>query len=99
MTSEKTAPHGEPVDAAPAKLPGDVVLQGQFGSVEKLDVLRHGAELWNAVKDKDAIWDYLAYGPFPDAKAFGAWLAEPATLTDPFYYAILDTQGRAVGAA
>ncbi|MGE3148427.1 MAG: GNAT family N-acetyltransferase [Pseudorhodoplanes sp.] len=99
MTQNDAAILGAPVDLTPAHPPGDVKLQGRFGAVEKLDALRHGADLWNAVKDDDSIWDYLGYGPFPDAKAFGSWLVERAALTDPFYYAIVDDRDRAVGVA
>ncbi len=99
MTSKPGEPIGAPVDTTPAHPPGDVKLEGRFGSVEKLDALRHGAELWNAVKGDDSLWTYMAYGPFADAKIFGAWLIERAALTDPCYYAIIDQQDRAVGVA
>jgi RimJ/RimL family protein N-acetyltransferase len=100
MTSlNADTPVGASVDTTPAKPPGDVRLEGRFGSVEKLDALQHGTDLWNAVKADDSLWAYMAYGPFADAKDFGAWLTERATLTDPYYYAIVDKDGHAVGVA
>jgi RimJ/RimL family protein N-acetyltransferase len=90
---------GAPVDPTPAALPGPAVLAGRFGRVEKLDASRHGDELWKAVRGHDRIWTYMSYGPFADAAAFSAWLAGRTQLTDPYYYAVLDANGRALGVA
>lgn len=93
-------PTGSKVDAKPATRPGPVALDGRFGRVEKLDAVRHGNALWNAVKDHDPIWTYMsAYGPFANEAAFSDWLAGRASLEDPFSYAIVDASGRAVGIA
>jgi len=90
-------PVGLEVDARPAERPGPVVLAGRFGRIEKLDAARHGAALWNAVRGENALWAYLGYGPFADATAFAAWLAERPKLEDPYSYAVLEPSGRAVG--
>ena len=46
----------------------------------------------------DEIWTYISrYGPFADEPTFSAWLAERATLNDPYSYTVRDTKGRAVG--
>ena len=92
-------PIGLPVDTKPAQKPGPVVLQGRYGRVEKLDAARDGASLWQAVRGHDELWPYMGYGPFADEKAFAAWLAERPQLEDPYSYAVLDTDGRAVGIA
>lgn len=90
-------PVGPPVDDTPAARPGPVTLAGRFGHVEKL-APAHAASLWEAVKGHDRIWTYMPnYGPFPDPAAFGAWVAQRAALEDPYSYAIIDSQGRAVG--
>jgi RimJ/RimL family protein N-acetyltransferase len=91
-------PIGVPVDTAPAQRPGPVVLQGRFGRVEKLEA-RHAADLWGSAKSDDTLWTYMGYGPFADAAAFMAWVAERAALTDPYAYAIIDNNERAVGIA
>ncbi len=90
------SPLGPAVDPTPAQLPGPVMLQGRYGTIEKLDAARHGPSLWDAVRGHDTIWAYMAYGPFADS-AFASWLAEREKLRDPFYYAIVDKTGRAVG--
>jgi RimJ/RimL family protein N-acetyltransferase len=93
-------PVGAPVDATPAQRPGPVTLEGRFGRVEKLDAERHGRDLWNAVCGHDHIWTYMsAYGPFADERAFTAWLVDRERLDDPYSYAIVDTEGRALGIA
>jgi len=92
-------PVGPPVDATPAARPGPVVLRGRFGRIEKL-MARHADDLWQAVRGHDHIWTYMsAYGPFPDAASFSAWVVERANLLDPYSYAIVDPAGRALGIA
>ena len=84
-------------DPSPGPPPGPVTLPGRYGSVEKLDAARHGAALWEALRGHD-VWTYMSsYGPFPDGGAFARWLAERETLQDPYYYAVVDAAGRAVG--
>jgi RimJ/RimL family protein N-acetyltransferase len=100
MTSD--APHrpvGPVIDTTPSARPGAIVLEGRFCRIEKLDPAKHADDLWTAVRGHDDIWDYLGYGPFPDAPAFRQWLDERAVLLDPSYYAVLDkATGRAIGA-
>jgi RimJ/RimL family protein N-acetyltransferase len=86
------------VDATPAQSPGPVTLTGRFGSVTRLDAPRHGADLWNAVRGHNEIWDYLPVGPFPDEPSFSAWLAGRERSTSPYYfYSILGPGGRTLG--
>jgi RimJ/RimL family protein N-acetyltransferase len=91
-------PVGPPVDTTPAQRPGQVTLQGRFGRIEKLNSA-HAASLWDAVKERDTIWTYLGYGPFSGADAFAAWVGERAKLADPFSYAVVTPEGKAVGIA
>ncbi len=84
---------------AGAARPGPVVLTGRHGRVEKLDPARHGASLWESVSVTPAMWDYMPYGPFEDVSAFQAWLRERATLDDPYVYAVVAQDGRAIGIA
>jgi RimJ/RimL family protein N-acetyltransferase len=84
---------------AGAARPGPVVLTGRYGRVEKLDPARHGASLWEAVSVAPAMWDYMPYGPFEDASALQAWLTGRATLDDPYVYAVVAPDGRAIGIA
>jgi RimJ/RimL family protein N-acetyltransferase len=90
---------GPAVDATPARRPDAVSLSGRFGSVERLDAGRHGERLWEALAGRDGVWTYMAYGPFADRTAFLGWLGERQALADPFYYAVVDPSGGAVGLA
>jgi RimJ/RimL family protein N-acetyltransferase len=91
-------PIGEVVDTKPAPAPGSVAFTGRFAVVEKLDPGRHGDSFWRALKDDDAVWVYMGYGPFADRAAFDKWLDARAATTDPFAYAVIDkASGRALG--
>jgi RimJ/RimL family protein N-acetyltransferase len=93
------APIGQLVDATPARRLEAVTLQGRFGSVERLDAARHGEALWEEIKGDDGLWTYMFSGPFARQPDFSAWLAAQEPLADPFYFAILDRSGRALGLA
>jgi RimJ/RimL family protein N-acetyltransferase len=92
-------PVGASVDATPADRPDAVTLTGRYGTVERLDPARHRAPLWDAVRGHDKTWTYMAYGPFADEAAFSDWLVSRVALADPYYYAIVEPSGRAVGLA
>ncbi|MBI3705252.1 MAG: GNAT family N-acetyltransferase [Rhizobiales bacterium] len=90
-------PVGPPVDDRPAIRPGPVTLQGRFGRIEKL-APAHAEALWQAVKDHDSLWTYSpSSGPFADAASFTALIATRAGQNDPYFYAIVDARGRALG--
>jgi RimJ/RimL family protein N-acetyltransferase len=91
------APIGPIVDARPAERPGPVALAGRFGSVVRLDASRHGEALWQELEGHDRLWSYMSDGPFVDRAAFLTWLTAREALADPYYYAVLDRDGRAVG--
>jgi RimJ/RimL family protein N-acetyltransferase len=98
VSERKERPVGVEVDARAARKPEAVRLTGQYVVTEKLDPKKHVADLWAAVKGHDELWDYMAYGPFADEKAFLAWLEERAALADPFAYAVIDkATGKAQG--
>jgi len=92
-------PVGFRVDSRPAALPQRMTLCGRYGSVERLDAARHRADLWDAVAGHANIWTYMRYGPFADGAVFSDWLASREGGHDPFYYAVVDPSGRALGLA
>lgn len=97
--SHAAAPLGPPVDTTPARHPGPVTLTGRFGRVERL-TSHHGAALWECVQGADAIWAYLsAPGPFANMSVFSEWLVERIAQDDPYFYAIVANDGRALGMA
>jgi RimJ/RimL family protein N-acetyltransferase len=96
MTQE-LRPLGPPVDSTPAQLPGPVTLSGRFGTVVRIDAARHGAELWQAVRGRDDIWDYIPAGPFADAEAFNAYVVACERNKERYFYSVIDGDSRAVG--
>jgi RimJ/RimL family protein N-acetyltransferase len=92
-------PVGFPVDATPAQPPQPVALAGRYGRVERLDPERHAGRLWEALQGEPRLWTYMAFGPFADFAAFSAWLASRHLSADPYFYAIMEPSGRAVGLA
>jgi RimJ/RimL family protein N-acetyltransferase len=82
-----------------ARRPGPVVLTGRYGRVEKLDPAQHGASLWDSIRVAPSMWDYMPYGPFADASTFQTWLTGRATLDDPYVYAVVAPDSRALGIA
>jgi RimJ/RimL family protein N-acetyltransferase len=90
-------PIGGSVDSRPAERPNAITLPGRYGAVERLKASKHGVSLWDAVRGHDKLWTYMAYGPFAGEGAFSDWLASREALPDPYYYAIVEPSGRAVG--
>ena len=90
---------GQAVDATPAKRPEPVTIQGRYGRLEKLTAAKHAGALWEAVKGHDQVWTYLFNGPFSERADFDAYIEMFASREDPYAYAILDREGRAVGFA
>jgi RimJ/RimL family protein N-acetyltransferase len=96
--SEMRQPVGPPVDATPARLPGPVTLKGRLGSVARLDARRDAAGLWQQLHGHDDVWTYISsFEPPGDERAFSAWLAEREQQPDPYFYAVLDGGGHALG--
>jgi RimJ/RimL family protein N-acetyltransferase len=95
MTSQ---PIGLPVEnTAAAPRPGPVTVKGRYGRLEKLRP-DHWSDLWAVFAGHDRIWTYISTdGPFADPAEFAAFIAKRAAADDPYAYAIVDLQDRAVG--
>jgi RimJ/RimL family protein N-acetyltransferase len=94
-------PTGAPVpDWAPPPWPPRTPLEGRYARVEPLDPARHAADLFAANGASDAIWTYLAYGPFETLEAYRAWMEATCLGEDPLFHAVIDkATGRAAGVA
>ena len=97
MTIQDARPVGPAVDSTPAPMPGAVTLQGRFGTVERINAARHSAGLWQAVRGRDDIWDYIPAGPFAEAKSFNDYVVDCEHNKERIFYTVLDRGGRAVG--
>jgi RimJ/RimL family protein N-acetyltransferase len=90
------------VDASPAKPPERIMLPGRVISIMPLDAEAHVQALYEAThgEGREALWDYLFDGPFPDLVSFSLSLRQKAASQDPLFFAVLDNQtGRALGHA
>ncbi len=92
---------GEPVpNWTPPPRPGPEVLEGRWTRLERLGPERHAAEIHAANRADDAIWDYMAHGPFGSEAEWRAWAERAAAREDPFFYAVRDLgTGGAAGVA
>ncbi|KAJ6168447.1 MAG: GNAT family N-acetyltransferase [Kocuria palustris] len=99
-------PQGPLVPFTPALLPTSQTIPGRTILLEKLSP-KHADDLFTLTgglePSKEALWDYLPDGPYPDAEAFKANISSKSTSTDPFFYAVIDkrnslpTFGKAIG--
>ena len=58
--------------------------------LEPVDPGRHADDLFLASEGAPELWNYLAYGPFPNQQVFTEWLVERADSNDPLFYAVVD---------
>lgn len=94
---ETGQPVGIKVDTTPAKRPGPQTIEGRYGRIEKLQD-HHADDLWTEFEGHPDLWTYIgADGPFTDPEIFADFIAKRAAATDPYAYAIIDENGRAVG--
>ena len=88
------------LDWKPAPPPERAPLEGETVRLEPVDAGRHAVDLFTASEGAPALWDYLAYGPFPNQHVFTEWLRERRASDDPLFYAVIDREsGTARGMA
>jgi RimJ/RimL family protein N-acetyltransferase len=99
MTKNKDL--GAAVDYTPAPNPVGISLEGRMVKLIPLAASHADALHQSFLESTDhAIWDYLPYGPFKDAAAYGGWISEITAPGDPYFFAILDkTTDRFTGVA
>jgi RimJ/RimL family protein N-acetyltransferase len=78
-------------------MPGEVSLYGRFGMLERIKATRHAADLWQAVRGRNDIWDYMPAGPFADEAAFSAYVAACEHNKERIFYTVLNRAGHALG--
>jgi len=87
----------------PALIPSRVPLIGKYVSLEPQIADRHASELFDAGHSTEQglrIWDYLAYGPWPDLESYTATIRAQSSSFDPIFYTIKSAEsGKACGQA
>lgn len=93
-------PLGAPVTGwRPPPRPAREAVDGRHVRLEPL-VRAHAEELHAGFAGHDALWDYMPYGPFASAAAYGDWIDTAAGGDDPLFLALRDrATGRAAGVA
>lgn len=81
----------------PPPAPDDPVIAGDFVTLERLDATRHAADLFDANRGANEVWDYLGYGPFDDLDSYRRWQDTMAAGTDPVFYAMRDHRTGRIG--
>jgi RimJ/RimL family protein N-acetyltransferase len=87
---------------APPPAPPRAVMEGRYCRLEPLDPGRHVDALFaaNAADADGRGWTYLAYGPFPTAAGYRAWMEASCLGDDPHFFAVVETTtGRPAGVA
>ena len=82
--------------------PSHELLQGQYCSVEPLNIKHHTQELFEAYEGDEhgRMWTYLPYGPFNTINAYCDVLDELMNKSDQQFYDIVDSKTkRAFGVA
>jgi RimJ/RimL family protein N-acetyltransferase len=94
MTEER--PVGAALDWEPRAAPGRSTLLGDHVSLRPLDAAADAESLFSASHPPEgdpAIWTYLPYGPFEDARAMSEMLTWAQSSEDPLFLAIVGLPG------
>jgi RimJ/RimL family protein N-acetyltransferase len=76
----------------PWRVPDARTLYGRTVSVMPLLAARHGHDLYRSFAGTDgeeALWTYMAYGPFATYSAFGTWIEDRAAGSDPRFVVLV----------
>ncbi len=82
----------------PVARPRPVILDGRTVTLEPLDVARHAAALWQAIRNHDDLWTWFREGPYADEESFHASVTARQTAADLVFFAIVPkAAGKAAG--
>lgn len=79
---------GVAMKTGPFQRPSKQHFTGQWCRLERT-TLAHADALHAAFGQRDANWDYLPYGPFPELRDFRAWLVKTCLDHDPMFFTVL----------
>ena len=86
-------------DYCAGETPSVDCLQGRYCRLEKLDAERHGNDLYEVYGPEapEQSFTYLSLNPVADRAELETLLKRMEESTDPYYLAVIDQDGRAVG--
>lgn len=88
---------GSPLpDWKPATLPPREIISGRYSQLQPLESA-HAGWLWDALENQPDLFSYLSYGPFESGGAFLRWLETQLAREDAIFFAICDSEGKAIG--
>ena len=91
-------PAGTPVpNWTPPPAPSGEILEGRYARLEPLSADAHAALLFRAYAGHDALWDYLAYGPFSSVAQYHRWISDTVADKSHFFYAIYNLETDEIG--
>ena len=73
---------------SPPILPGHKIMAGRYVRLELLSAQKHAADLYQAYRSHDGVWDYMNAGPYSSSSQFYRWASEVTAQQDTLYYAI-----------
>lgn len=77
----------------PVPRPDPVTLRGRYVTLEPLDPARHAQPIFDAVNGHDAVWDWLAKGPFATVEELAAHIEAWQRAKDAVVLAIVPQAG------
>jgi RimJ/RimL family protein N-acetyltransferase len=92
---DSSLPIGVRIRSRPAKRPEPTTLTGQTVTVVPVDADAHSQTLYEQTHGTgcEQLWRYMSEGPFPNANAFHARLAQKRQSQDPIFFTILENAG------
>lgn len=72
-------------------------MQGRYVRLEPLSPDRHAVALFDAYRGHDALWDYMAYGPFATVDAYRDWMQRVTAQADSVFFAVRSLETGQVG--
>ncbi len=87
-------------DWTPSRRPDAIAMDGRHVRLEPLEAEAHAFDLHAAFQGHDALWNYMAYGPFASGTAYHRWAREREAAEDPRFFVLRDAaSGRCGGIA
>lgn len=92
---------GEPVGQLPPSAPARSEIRGRGLILRRPDPVGDVSDLYSATHgapEREAVWEYMGYGPWSDEFQMAGWMASTLDSADPFWW-VVESEGHPVGMA